>query len=71
MVYIKIYYSYLKRFDEGIINNIKYHFGNKSFHDETKTIIVNGHKFIYPDVNEVIMGKIKASKIMSIQSIIN
>lgn len=42
LVYIKIYSdeSYLQKFDQGIINSIKYQFGNNSFNDETKTISI-------------------------------
>lgn len=37
LVYIKIYSedSYLKRFDVGIINSIKLHYGNDVFKDDT------------------------------------
>ena len=72
LVYIKIYSddSYLKRFDEGIINSIKLQFGKDSFNDVTKKIKVNGSTFDYPDVDVVTKGKIKASKIMKAHSII-
>nr|QWO71375.1 RNA polymerase [Calocybe gangraenosa] len=73
LVYIKIYSdnSYLKKFDDGIINNIKLQYGNDSFNDETKIITINDIKLEYPSVEQVIIGKIKASKIMSANSIIN
>lgn len=73
LVYIKIYSddSYLKRFDQGIINSIKSHFGIESFDDETKTIKVNGQQIKYPDVDKIIIGQIKASKIMQAKSIVN
>ena len=73
LVYIKIYSddSYLQKFDKGIIDSIKYQYGNNSFNDETKTIYVNEVELKYPNVNEVIVGRIKACKIMSSQSIIN
>jgi DNA-directed RNA polymerase len=40
LVYIKIYSedTYLKRFDEGIINSIKLQFGEESFDDINKVI---------------------------------
>ena len=65
LVYIKIYSedSYLEKFDIGIINIIKLHYGNESFDENNKIITVNDITFKYPDVNEVIMGKIKAFKI--------
>ncbi len=65
LVYIKIYSedSYLEKFDIGIINIIKLHYGNESFDENNKIITVNDVTFKYPDVNEVIMGKIKAFKI--------
>ena len=73
LVYIKIYSedSYLKRFDQGIIESIKLQFGDKAFDDKTKIIKVNGHKILYPDVDQIIKGRIKAIKIMNAQSIIN
>ena len=73
LVYIKIYSddSYLKKFDEGIINSIKLQFGKNSFNDETKEIKVNGYTFNYPDVDVVTKGRIKACKIMKAHSIIN
>lgn len=73
LVYIKIYSedSYLKKFDEGIINSIKYQFGHNAFNDETNIISVHGYTLHYPDVNQVILGKIKAGKILKSQFIIN
>lgn len=72
LVYIKIYSedSYLKRFDEGIINSIKLQFGNDSFDDKNKTIKFNSFEIDYPNVDEVILGKIKACQINRAQSII-
>ena len=72
LVYIKIYSedSYLKRFDEGIINSIKLQFGNDSFDDKNKTIKFNSFEIAYPNVDEVILGKIKACQITRAQSII-
>ena len=72
LVYIKIYSedSYLKRFDNGIINSIKLHYGTDAFDDETKMIKVEGLEIKYPDVNNIIIGKIKANKIMGAQNII-
>jgi DNA-dependent RNA polymerase len=73
LVYIKIYSedSYLKKFDQGIIDNIKSHFGDDAFDNEAKTIKVNGLIIDYPDVDQIIIGKIKANKILGAQSIIN
>ena len=73
LVYIKIYSedSYLKRFDEGIINSIKLQFGKDSFDDNNRIIKINGQVIDYPNVNEVILGKIKACQINQAQSIIN
>ena len=72
-MYIKIYSedSYLKRFDEGIINSIKLQFGKDSFDDNNRIIKINGQVIDYPNVNEVILGKIKACQINQAQSIIN
>jgi len=72
LVYIKIYSedSYLKRFDEGIINSIKLQFGDQSFNDVTKEIIVNGIKLNYPNVDIVIEGKIKSTELMKSMHII-
>ena len=72
LVYIKIYSedSYLKRFDQGIINSIKLQFGSESFDDQTKKIKVNGYNFDYPNVDEVIVGKIKANNIFNANYII-
>ncbi|KII82659.1 hypothetical protein PLICRDRAFT_677072 [Plicaturopsis crispa FD-325 SS-3] len=72
LVYIKIYSddSYLKRFDQGIINSIKLQFGDNAFNDETKIIKVNGYIFEFPDVDQIIVGRIKANKIMNAQFII-
>ena len=65
LVYIKIYSedSYLETFDKGIVNIIKLQYGNESFDDTNKIITVNGSTFKYPDVNQVIKGKIKACQI--------
>ena len=73
LVYIKIYSddSYLKRFDEGIINSIKLHFGGEVFNEKTKTIKINGETINYPDVNNVILGKINASQINSAKYPVN
>ena len=73
LVYIKIYSedNYLKKFDQGIIDSIKLHYGKESFNDMTKIIKLNDIEIQYPDVNEIIIGKIKANKIMNAQSIIN
>ena len=71
LVYIKIYYSYLKRFDEGIISSIKLHYGEESFDYETKTIKLNGFSIKYPDVNTVIQGKINTCKIINSKYSIN
>ena len=73
LVYIKIYSedSYLKKFDQGIINSIKYHFGNDSFDDQNKIIKVDGKKIDYPNVDEIIIGKIKANRILKAKNIIN
>ena len=62
--------SYLKRFDQGIINSIKLQFGSESFDDQTKKIKVNGYNFDYPNVDEVIVGKIKANNIFNANYII-
>ena len=71
LVYIKIYSedSYLKRFDQGIIDSIKLQFGNESFHDNT--ISVNGFNIKYPNVDNVILGRIKANLINNANSIMN
>ena len=73
LVYIKIYSedTYLKRFDEGIINSIKLHFGNESFDEVTKTIKWNGETIPYPDVDKVILGKISAYQISNSKYSIN
>ena len=73
LVYIKIYSedSYLLRFDQGLIESIKQHFGEQAFDDDKKIIKVNGLQITYPDVNLIINGRIQASKIMVAQSIIN
>ena len=73
LVYIKIYSddSYLKRFDDGIINSIKLHFGGEVFNEKTKTIKINGVTINYPDVNNVILGKINASQINSAKYPVN
>jgi DNA-directed RNA polymerase len=62
LVYINIYSDnqYIKKFDQGIINNIKLQFGNESFDDENKKIKFNNTELKYPDINEVISGKISA-----------
>ena len=72
LVYIKIYSedSYLKRFDQGIIDSIKLHFGSESFNDDTKVIKVNGFELDYPDVDKVILGRIKADLINKANSLI-
>jgi len=72
LIYIKIYSedSYLKRFDKGIIDNIKSHFGEKSFDHVTNTISVNGLKLKYPNINNVIKGKISSTEIMSSSNIV-
>ena len=73
LVYIKIYSedNYLKSFDKGIINSIKSHFGNDSFNHDSYIITVGELKIKYPDVNQIIVGQIKASQILNAQSIIN
>lgn len=73
LVYIKIYSedSYLTKFDTGIINSIKLQFGEESFDYKSKIIRVNGLEIPYPDVNTILLGRIKAENIMSAQSIIN
>lgn len=73
LVYIKIYTedSYLKRFDQCIINNIRLHFGEDSLNEETRTIKVDGYTIQYPDVNKVILGKIKSIDILNSQYCLN
>lgn len=73
LVYIKIYSddNYLKKFDKGIIESIKNQFGNDSFNHMDNTIKVNNTTLDYPNVNEVIVGKIKASSIYNSNFIIN
>ena len=73
LVYIKIYTddNYLRRFDQGIIDSIKAQFGDDSFDDINKTIKINEDVFDYPDVNKIIVGTIKASKINKSTYLIN
>ena len=73
LVYIKIYTedNYLRKFDQGVIDSIKLQFGENSFNNVTKTIKVNGYILDYPDVSQVILGKIKACKINKAKNIIN
>jgi DNA-directed RNA polymerase len=73
LVYIKIYSdeNYLKKFDQGIIDNIKRHFGAESFNDEDKTIKVNGYNLNYPDVNKILTGKIDPIKLNNKGSSLN
>ena len=73
LVYIKIYTedNYLRRFDQGVIDSIKLQDPENSFNNQTKEIKVNGHKYDYPDVSQVILGQIKACKINKAQNIIN
>ena len=73
LVYIKIYSddSYLKKFDLGIINSIKLHFGNEVFDDYNKQIKINDLLIQYPNVDVVVLGKIKASQILKAKTIIN
>ena len=73
LVYIKIYSedSYLLKFDKGIIDSIKNQFGAESFNDKNRTITVNNTTLEYPNVNEVIVGKIEASQIKKSKFIIN
>jgi DNA-directed RNA polymerase len=65
MVYIKIYSdnNYLRKFDEGIINSIKLHYGEESFNNENKTIKINNTIINYPNVDAIIRGKIEAYQI--------
>ena len=58
----------MKKYDEGIINNIILTYGKEAFDFETRTINVNINdkitkKIKFPDVNKVIQGKIKATDI--------
>ena len=71
-MYIKIYSddSYLKRFDEGIINSIKLHFGENSFDHKTNLIKVNGYMLEYPNLKEVLEGKISSTEIMESPNIL-
>ena len=73
LVYIKIYSedNYLLKFDEGIINSIKLQFGKNAFNDKNKTIKVNGVEINYPNVNNLISGKIKANNIWNSTYTIN
>lgn len=59
-VYINIYLdnSYLRKFDEGVINNIKSHFGESVFDPKTRNIKIDNVEIQYPDINNVISGKI-------------
>lgn len=59
--YIKIYSdeTYLIKLNNGIIDNIKNIFGESSFNDKTREIIVpdiSEEKIIFPDIN-VVLGK--------------
>jgi hypothetical protein len=69
MVYIKIYSdnNYLRKFDEGIINSIKLQFGDESFiiNNESKIIKINDTILKYPNVENVISGKIEAYSILN------
>lgn len=69
MVYIKIYSdnNYLRKFDEGIINSIKLQFGDESFiiNNDSKIIKINDTIFTYPNVENVISGKIEAYSILN------
>jgi DNA-directed RNA polymerase len=73
LVYINIYSDnqYIKKFDQGIIDNIKLQYGDKSFDDISKKIKVNGIDLDYPDVNEVISGKISAYNIRNSNCLIS
>lgn len=74
-VYLKIYSedTYLMKFDEGIIQSIKAHFGENSFYSTstststTKEIRVGDLKLDYPDINKVIKGKIASQTITKSQ----
>jgi DNA-directed RNA polymerase len=66
-VYIQTYCeeTYLKKYDEGIINNIILAYGKEAFDLETRIITINVNdkktKIIkFPDVNKVIQGDVKA-----------
>jgi DNA-directed RNA polymerase len=69
MVYVKIYSDniYLRKFDEGIINSIKLQYGEESFiiNKNSKTIKINDTIINYPNVENVISGKIKALDILN------
>ena len=77
LVYIHIYSDnvYLKQFDTGIIESIKLHFGDQAFiidkQQKKKFVKVNGYEFIYPNVEELISGKIEANSILESNYAIN
>lgn len=58
LVYTNIYLKdgYLRRFDEGIKNNIISYFCKESFKIKTNSIKFDNLDFIYPDINKIIVG---------------
>jgi DNA-directed RNA polymerase len=73
LVYINIYSDnqYIKKFDQGIVESIKLQFGNEAFDDINKKIKINSMELDYPDVNEVISGKINAYSVKNFNYLIN
>ena len=73
IVYINIYSdnSYITKFDKGIIENIKLQFGSHAFNDLNRKIKINDLELDYPDLNKVLLGKIKAENILKSEYIIN
>ena len=67
MVYIYVYCDnrYLLKFDKGIIENIKLHYGETAFDEKTKKIKINNLNLDYPNVEEVVFGKIEPNYINS------
>src|SRR5919201_4469472 len=58
MNYIKLYSQekYLRKLDQGIINNIKNIFGDSCFDEKAKKIYTNNKVIVYPDI-ELVLGK--------------
>ena len=73
LVYIKIYSdnNYLLTFDKGIINNIKLIYGEDSFDHVNNKIYIDGEEYTYPNVYNIIVGRIKVCQIKKANNLIN